>query len=396
MTGGLPRSSSSIEAPAPPAAAAPTDLAEKKGKRSANGLTLEKLISIAMDERASDLHLRENQCPRVRVDGDLYDLEDYQLTRHDIQALLEDVITEEQKRHFKQFRELDFSAEVDGKCRLRVNIFHARDLVNSAVRIIPSHIPSMEEIYLPQACWDFAQHPHGLVLVTGPTGCGKTTTLAAMIDHINEHRRTHILTIEDPIEFVYKEKLATISQREIGQDSYSFSDALKNAFRQNPDVILIGEMRDLDTMRIAITLAETGHLTFSTLHTNDAASTINRIIDSFPPHQQNQVRTQLSGSLLGIISQRLLPRAKPPGRVAAREILVCTRAVRHLIREGKIHQIASAMQTGGDEGMIPLNAALGALLTEGIIDYGVALNASNDRKEFKMKYGPKGESAEEE
>jgi twitching motility protein PilT len=357
-------------------------------------ITLGELVEIAQEERASDLHLREGHCPRARVDGELFDLNNLRpLGAREIRLLLDDMMTADQKRRFEEAREVDFSCQIGTMCRLRVNLFHARDAVNAAIRLIPRAIPTMEEIYLPPACWDFVEHPHGLVLVTGPTGSGKSTTLAAMIDHINEHRRAHILTIEDPIEFLYEERLATISQREIGTDSLNFADALKHCFRQDPDVVLIGEMRDIETMRIAITLAETGHLAFSTLHTNEAAGTINRVIDSFPPHQQAQVRMQLAASLLGIIAQRLLPRSSGEGRVAAREVLVCTRAVRNLIREGKIHQIASAMQTGGDEGMMPMNASLGSLLREGLISFEVALSASNDRKEFKTKYGEFAEQA---
>jgi twitching motility protein PilT len=246
----------------------------------------------------------------------------------------------------------------------------------------------MKEIYLPKACYQFTQLRQGLVLATGPTGCGKTTTLAAMVDHINQRRRAHILTIEDPIEYRYEDKQSMISQREVDLDTLSFEMALRHSFREDPDVILLGEMRDLETMQIALTLAETGHLTFSTLHTGEAAQTVSRIVDAFPPHQQPQIRVQLAASLEGIISQQLLPIKGKRGRVAAREVLVCTRAVKNLIREGKVAQISSAIQTGADVGMIPMNFSLGYLYRRGIISYETALAAAYDQQAFKNKYGP--------
>jgi len=350
-------------------------------------VTLRLLVQTAQDEGASDLHLREGHAARVRVDGELFDLESYVVGSDTMDQFLLELLPAGGRQQLAVSRGLDLSHEVPGVCRLRVNLYLSLGLVNAAIRLIPTAIRTMDEIYLPQACYDFCRLRHGLVLVTGPTGSGKTTTLAAMIDYINHERRAHIVTIEDPVEFVYEECLATITQREIGRDAGTFATALRHAFRQDPDVILIGEMRDLETMQIALTLAETGHLTFSTLHTNEAASTINRIIDSFPPHQQAQVRAQLAESLAGVIAQQLLPRGAGGGRVAAREVLICTRAVKNLIRENKVAQIASAMQTGSEEGMIPMNASLGDLLREGLIPYETALHYSNDRKGFQAKYG---------
>jgi twitching motility protein PilT len=354
---------------------------------------LVRLIKTAKEENASDLHLREESIPRVRVDGELYDLEHPPLTQEEMQGLLQELCDANQLKQLVENRGIDLSYEIPDVCRLRVNLYISMGYTTAAIRLIPTVIPTMEEIYLPQACYDFCQLRTGLVLVTGPTGSGKSTTLAAMIDHINYERRSHIITSEDPVEFLYEEQLATITQREIGRDALSFADALRHSFRQDPDVVMIGEMRDLETMQIAITLAETGHLTFSTLHTNEAAGTINRIIDSFPPHQQAQIRSQLSVSLAGIISQLLLPRIDRTGRVAAREVLVCTRAVKNMIRENKISQLASAMQTGSEEGMIPMNASLGELLREGLISYEVALMHSNDRKEFRTKYSSMSQQA---
>lgn len=349
-------------------------------------MALETLIKKAIEEGASDLHLRGGSPPRLRIDGELYELKQPVPTDQEIKLAIYEMLTEEQIERFEHYKELDFAFSAPHICRMRINLFLQRNNFCASIRIIPDHIPTMEEIYLPKACHNFVNLNKGLVLVTGPSGCGKSTTLAAMINHINANRRCHILTIEDPIEFVYSDKHAMVSQREVALDTRSFATALRHTFRQDPNVILLGEMRDLETMQTAITLAETGHLTFSTLHTGEAAQTINRIVDSFPPHQQEQIRAQLMVSLEGIISQKLLPLKDRRGRVAAREVLICNRAVKNLIREGKTQQISSAIQTGLEEGMVTMNNSLGQLYEKGLISYRVALNASWDKKEFAAKY----------
>jgi twitching motility protein PilT len=347
------------------------------------------LVRAAVGEGASDIHLRAGARPRLRIDGNLYPLEGAPISEQELSAFLQKFINPAQLARFEITSDLDVAADVEGIARVRCNLYMEQGRLSCALRLIAESVPSMEEIYLPSVCYSFTELSAGLILVTGPTGSGKSTTLAAMIDHINARRRCHILTLEDPIEYVFKEKLAQISQREVSRDTMDFSSALRHAFRQDPDVVMIGEMRDLETMQAAITLAETGHLTFSTLHTNDASSTINRIIDSFPPHQQAQVRAQLATSLQGIISQKLVPMMDRRGRVAAREILVCTRAIRNLLREGKVPQIYSAIQTGAEDGMMTMNYSLGELCLRGIIGYEVALAHAPDRKDFLTKYGPR-------
>jgi len=350
-------------------------------------MKIQSLIERAVEQNASDLHLRAGVKPRLRLDGELLVVEDATTPDAEIRTFLYDMLTKEQIERFEKTRELDFSFAIAELCRLRINLYVQRGQFCASLRVIPNHIPTMEEIYLPPACYEFVKLNKGLVLVTGPTGCGKSTTLAAMLDHVNATRRCHILTIEDPIEFVYQDKMATVSQREVTMDTGSFAAALRHSFRQDPDVVMIGEMRDLETMQAAITLAETGHLTFSTLHTGEASQTVHRIIDSFPPHQQTQVRMQLAMSLEGIISQALVPLKGQRGRIAAREVLVCTRGVKNLIREGKIPQIATAMQTGTDEGMITMDAALIDYYEKGLITYETALAVSFDKRAFAERTG---------
>ena len=355
-----------------------------QGSQGSERLT--ELIRSASIEGASDLHLRAGQPPRVRVDGQLYPLGGEPVTHDILEAFLYGMLDTTMTDRFERTRELDFSFSLAGVTRMRFNLYIQQGVLSASIRLIPERIPTMEEIYLPQICYQFVDLASGLILVTGPTGCGKSTTLAAMLDNINSQRRCHILTFEDPVEYIYVEKMAMISQREMGVDTSGYHAALRHAFRQDPDVILIGEMRDLETMQAAITLAETGHLTFSTLHTSDAAQTLHRVIDSFSPHQQSQVRAQLAVSLHGIISQKLVPLKDHRGRVAAREILVCTRAVRNHLREGKVPMIFSDIQTGQEEGMITMNYSLGELYRRGLITYEVALQNSTDRAEFAKKY----------
>ena len=346
------------------------------------GVKIIDLVRRAVERNASDLHLRAGEKPRLRLDGELGVVEDAQPSDEEMRAFLYDMLAKEQVREFETTRELDFSVALPELCRMRINLFVQRGQFCASLRLIPRRIPTMEEIYLPPACYEFVKLAKGLVLVTGPTGSGKSTTLAAMLNYINATRRCHLLTIEDPIEFVYENQLATVSQREVRLDTETFHAALRHAFRQDPDVVMIGEMRDLETMQAAITLAETGHLTFSTLHTGEASQTIHRIIDLFPPHQQTQVRMQLAMSLEGILSQALLPLKGQAGRIAAREVLVCNRGVKNLIREGKIPMIATAMQTGTDDGMITMDATLIDYFRKGLITYETALAAAFDKRDF--------------
>jgi len=343
----------------------------------------------AWGANASDLHLREGEAAVVRIHGDLRVIADLAPDRKEIRDFVGPMMRDDQRARFDETNELDCSCRIEGLCRLRLNLFVQQQSICVAIRLLPERIPTMDEIYLPSACKHLAGLHKGLVLVTGPTGSGKSTTLAAMLDYVNQTRPCHILTIEDPIEFVYKPRKAMISQREIGEDSLSFAAALRHAFRQDPDVILIGEMRDLETMPIAITMAETGHLTFSTLHTGEASQTVSRIVDSFPPHQQEMIRLQLANSLAGIISQQLLPLKSEDGRVAAREVLVVNRAVANLIRENKLEQIPTAIQTGANNFMFTMNHSLGHLFQTGIISYEVAHRAAFDRRDFENKYGAK-------
>jgi twitching motility protein PilT len=347
---------------------------------------LYELITRAHSEGASDIHLRPGSVPRVRIDGELFDVEGNVLTDEEFREFLLGMLTPEQLRTFDRVRDLDFSATVKGVCRVRVNLFSQQGTPCSALRLIPNSIPTMDDLMLPKVLQRFLDLPRGLVLVTGPTGSGKSTTLASMLNTINQRRRCHILCIEDPIEYIYDEKLSTISQREVQLDTQTFNSALRHSFRQDPDVVLLGEMRDQESMQTALTLAETGHLTFSTLHTGESSQTINRIIDSFPPHQQAQIRTQLAVSLEGIVAQRLLPRCDKRGRVAVFEVLICTRGVKNLIREGKTHQIPSAIQTGIEEGMITLNSSLAERIEQGLIDYDTAHLAAWDRAAFAEKH----------
>jgi twitching motility protein PilT len=349
-----------------------------------------KLMRQAVAEHASDVHMRAGSPPRMRIDGELLPVKGVVPTEEMMQRFFERMLTTEQLRDFQRIKELDFSHNLAGVCRIRVNLYQERGAFCAALRLIPEQIPTIEELNLSKAVQDLTRADRGLVLVTGPTGSGKSTTLAAMIDRINATRRCHVLTIEDPIEYFHADKRALVSQRELDADTRTFTAALRHSFRQDPDVVLIGEMRDPETMQTAITLAETGHLTFSTLHTGDAAQTISRIVDAFPPHQQSQIRVQLSASLEGVISQRLVPLKGKRGRALAQEILICNRAIRNLIREGKVNQILSAIQTGVDDGMVTMSASLGDLVNKGLVDFEVALAHAEDPREFAAKYGRGG------
>jgi twitching motility protein PilT len=345
--------------------------------------TLPELLKTTVDLEGSDLHITTNTPPQVRVHGKLQRLPMPELSAADTKQLIYSVLTDAQKKRFEETMELDFSFGIRGIARFRCNVFNQRGAVAGVYRLIPERIKTFQELGLPTVIIKLAEKPRGLILVTGPTGSGKSTTLAAMIDKINSERNDHILTIEDPIEYIHQHKHCLVNQREVHSDTQSFGPALRAALREDPDIVLIGEMRDFETVEAALRIAETGHLTFATLHTNSASQTINRIIDIFPSHQQGQIRTQLSLVLEGIVCQTLLPRSGHQGRVVATEILVPTSAIRNLIREDKIHQIYSSMQTGQEKaGMQTLNQSLATLFFNRQISMDTALNASSHREEL--------------
>ena len=351
-------------------------------------LNLRTLLEELIERDGSDLHVTVGERPMLRVDGDIVPSRAQQvMTGRDTLQLAYSVLTETQKKRFEVDDELDFSFGVSGMARFRGNMFKQRGQVTLVVRRIPMVIPTCEELKLPPAVIRFADKPRGLVLVTGPTGSGKSTTLAALIDRINREQQSHILTVEDPIEFVHRHQQSIVNQREVGTDTRSFAAALKYALRQDPDVILVGEMRDLETIQAAITIAETGHLCFATLHTNSAAEAVNRIIDVFPSHQQAQVRAQLAFSLEGIITQTLLPRASGRGRAMACEVLVMTPAIRAMIRDDKVHQIYSSMQAGKKYGMQTMNDALYQLVVAREVAEEEATRASHDPVELLRMLG---------
>jgi twitching motility protein PilT len=345
--------------------------------------TLPELLQTLVQMEGSDLHITTNTPPQVRVHGHLTRLEGAALTPSDTKQLTYSVLTDAQKKRFEETYELDFSFGIKGLARFRVNMFNQRGAVGAVYRLIPERIRAFQELSLPPVLATLAEKPRGLVLVTGPTGSGKSTTLAAMIDKINKERRDHILTIEDPIEFVHQHQGCLVNQREVHSDTESFSNALRAALREDPDIVLIGEMRDLETVESALRIAETGHLTLATLHTNSTSQTINRIIDIFPAHQQSQIRTQLSLVIEGIVCQSLLPKIGG-GRVVALEIMVPTAGIRNLIREDKVHQIYSAMQTGQEKmGMQTMNQSLATLYQKRLITIETALMASSNRDELQ-------------
>ena len=322
-------------------------------------VNLRALLEEMIEKDASDLHLVAGERPKMRVDGDIVNASSEEvMTPKDTLSLAYSVLTENQKKRFETENELDFSFGIQNLARFRGNVFKQRGCVSVVIRQIPFNVKTFSELGLPNVVAQLADRPRGLVLVTGPTGSGKSTTLAAMIDKINKELKGHIITVEDPIEFIHRHQACIVNQREVGTDTNSFQAALKYALRQDPDVVLIGEMRDLETIQAALTIAETGHLAFATLHTNSAAESINRIIDVFPSHQQSQVRAQLAFVLEGVLTQTLLQRAKGRGRVMAAEIMICTPAIRALIRDDKVHQIESSMQAGKKYGMQTLNDAL--------------------------------------
>lgn len=339
--------------------------------------TVEQLLSIAKEKKASDVHVTVGLPPRVRINGELVDLDYPKLSPDDCEKLILDIMDDRQQAMFKDRGELDFSFSVPNIGRYRVNVFRQRGSVACAMRIVGTEIPKPESLGVPKSVVDLYAKKRGLVLVTGPTGSGKSTTLASLIDRINDERNAHVITLEDPIEYLHSHRKAMINQREIGLDTHSYADALRAALREDPDVILVGEMRDLETISTAITAAETGHLVFSTLHTIGAAATIDRIIDVFPPHQQ-QIRIQLAVVLEAVISQQLIPTADRSGRVAAFEVMHGTIPIKNLIREAKTYQISSVLQTARKEGMISMDDALLDLYNKGVIDSDNAIGYAQD------------------
>ena len=346
----------------------------------------EVLLSV-MERQASDLHLTAGSPPMIRHHGKLHALDYPILTPQTTREVIYSILTNDQRQRLETDWQIDFAYSIPGRARFRVNSYFQRAALSAAFRLIPHEIPTLSELDLPPVIEEFTKKPRGFVLVTGPTGSGKSTTLAAMLNLINEVRHEHILTIEDPIEFLHRHKRCIVNQRELGADAASFGLGLKAALRQDPDVILVGEMRDLETIATALTAAETGHLVFATLHTQDTAQTVDRIVDVFPPEQQQQVRVQLSVALQGIVTQQLVPKADGRGRVCACEILVPTPAVRNLIREGKTHQIYSALQTGGQFGMQTMDAALAQLVREHKITRELAEARSSAPEELRRLMG---------
>jgi twitching motility protein PilT len=354
----------------------------------ADSIQLTDLLIEVLDRGGSDLHLTAGARPTIRINGQLIPLEDRPvLTPPLIQRMMYAVLTQKQREKFEEHLELDFAYAVPGKARFRVNLYRQRDSLGSAFRLIPFEIKPLEDLGVPPTVANFAMLPRGFVLVTGPTGSGKSTTLASLIDLANRQRHDHIMTCEDPIEFLHQHKNCIVNQREVGEDTHSFQNALKHVLRQDPDIILVGEMRDLETISVALTAAETGHLVYATLHTQDAAQTIDRVIDVFPPHQQQQVRVQLAGAIQGVVCQTLCRTTDGRGRVVATEVMVATPAIRNLIREGKTHQIYSAMQAGAKFGMHTMDQHLAELVKTGKITYETGVEKCHHVEDFNRLCG---------
>jgi twitching motility protein PilT len=364
-------------------------MAESESQQGGAGsVNLRSLLEEMIERDASDLHITAGERPKIRIDGDITSSKvEHQLSPKETLQLAYSVLTENQKKRFENEDELDFSFGIQNLARFRGNCFKQRGCVTMVIRQIPFSVKTFDELGLPAALRQLSERPRGLVLVTGPTGSGKSTTLAAMIDKINKERKAHIITIEDPIEFIHRHQSCIVNQREVGTDTKSFGNALKYALRQDPDVVLVGEMRDLETIGAALTIAETGHLAFATLHTNSAAETINRIIDVFPAHQQSQVRAQLAFVLEGVVTQTLLQRASGKGRVMACEIMIATPAIRALIRDDKVHQIYSAMQAGKKHGMLTLADSLYTLYMARDVSLEECLRVVPDQNEFLRMVG---------
>jgi twitching motility protein PilT len=346
------------------------------------------LLGILLDMDGSDLHLTAGAPPVVRVHGELERVDRYPpLTPRALTGMIYAILPQKLRERFEQELELDMSYSLPGRARFRVNVYQQRDSIGAAFRVIPFEIKSIEALGLPSVVADLARFQRGFVVVTGPTGSGKSTTLASMVDVVNTERHGHIMTVEDPIEFLHRHKSCIVNQREVGADTHGFTQALKHVLRQDPDVILVGEMRDLETIGTAITAAETGHLVFATLHTQDAPQTIDRIIDVFPPHQQQQVRVQLSTTLQGVVTQQLVPTVDGRARVVATEVMIATPAIRNLIREGKVHQIYSSMQAGGRFGMQTMDMSLSQHVKAGNVSQAIAFERCHDPEELQRLVG---------
>jgi twitching motility protein PilT len=349
---------------------------------------MNELLQEMVARDASDLHLRSGHPVLLRIYGDLVPMDSKAVPEEEVVRLVYSILTPEQIQAFERDLELDLAYELSGTSRYRVNVYKHKGSLGTAIRAIPYGIPTMEELNLPPICWFLADRPRGLILITGPAGSGKSTTQAAMLNYVNTKYPLHVMTVEDPIEFVHDDKAAMVNQREVGRDTLTFANALKWVLRQDPDVILVGEMRDLETMANAITAAETGHLVFGTLHTTNAVQTVDRVVDVFPKHQQQQIRIQLSVNLQGVVSQTLVKRKDGTGRVAAFETLLATPAVRNMIREASTHQIGSMIQTGLKQGMMTLDQSLANLVTKGVIEYQTGLEKASNVEEFHRLLEP--------
>ncbi len=371
-----------------PGVAAKKRAASKKAARKPiENIHIEELLELVVDNNASDLHLAVGLPPVLRIDGDLKLARYETLTASVVQRMIYDVLSDDQIQRFETNLELDCSYAMRQIARFRVNVFRERGNVAGAFRLIPAEVPTIRELGLPPVIEDLARRPRGLILVTGPTGSGKSTTQASIINLINNERAEHIITIEDPIEYLHHHRKCIIHQREIGQDTHSFANALRSALREDPDILLVGEMRDLETIQLAITCAETGHLVLATLHTNNAAESVDRVIDVFPPAQQEQIRVMLANNLVAILSQQLLPRAGQPGRVAVVEVMVANAAIRNLIRENKAFQMHSIIQTSADVGMQSMDQALRDLYIQNLITYETAMKRSHNPDELEKLIG---------
>ncbi|MGY4642614.1 type IV pilus twitching motility protein PilT [Cellulomonas sp. URHB0016] len=391
---GAPGHMPAPSAPTPPAPSAAPAVRVRPARsgpgqeKQEGDVVIDDVLSEMVRLGASDAHFTTGSPPMVRVSGSLRPLEGFEMLMPEpLRRSLYAILTQKQREKYETNLELDLSYSVRGLARFRVNLYQQRESIGAAFRVIPYEIKPLEALGVPPIVGSFAGLPRGLVLVTGPTGSGKSTTLAAVVDLANRTREDHIMTVEDPIEFLHRHKKSLINQREVGQDTLSFANALKHVLRQDPDIILVGEMRDLETISVALTAAETGHLVFATLHTQDAAQTIDRVIDVFPAHQQAQVRTQLAGAIQGVVCQTLCKRADGPGRAVATEVLIATPAIRNLIREGKTHQIYSAMQAGAQQGMHTLDQHLAELVKTGKISYETGLDKCHHMEDFNRLTG---------